>query len=130
MCIVCGRPPKNVSAGLGNRKGTLGMQAGSTYVDPNMLDWSIGDDGVSVKLLYENPSRGEKTLLMKLSPGAFFPMHAHEGEWEQIYVLEGTFYDDRRTMTPGDFVCRSPGAPHTAGSESGATVLLFYTQAD
>ena len=105
------------------------MKPGSTYVDPDALDWSIGDGGFSVKLLYENPSRGERTLLMKLSPGAFFPMHAHEDEWEQIYVIEGTFYDDQRTMEAGDFVCRSPGAPHTAGSENGATVLLLYTKA-
>jgi len=42
------------------------MKPGSTYVDPDALDWSIGDDGFSVKLLYENPSRGERTLLMKL----------------------------------------------------------------
>jgi len=105
------------------------VKPGSTYVDPDALDWSIGDDGFSVKLLYENPSRGERTLLMKLSPGAFFPMHAHEDEWEQIYVIEGTFYDDQRTMEAGDFVCRSPGAPHTAGSENGATVLLLYTKA-
>jgi anti-sigma factor ChrR (cupin superfamily) len=106
------------------------MESGSIYVDPDALDWSSGDDGFSVKLLYENSSRGERTLLMKLSPGAFFPTHAHEGEWEQIYVIEGTFYDEQRTMGPGDFVCRSPGAPHTAGSETGATVLLFYTKAE
>ena len=108
----------------------MGRDSGSKYVDPDTLDWSTGDDGFWVKLLYENASRGERTLLMKIAPGAFFPMHAHEGEWEQIYVVEGTFYDDQRTMEAGDFVCRSPGAPHTAGSEKGATVLLFYTKAD
>jgi quercetin dioxygenase-like cupin family protein len=108
----------------------MGREPGSTYVDPDTLDWSTEEDGFRVKLLYENASRGERTLLMKIAPGASFPMHAHDGEWEQIYVIEGTFYDDRRTMKAGDFVCRSPGAPHTAGSEKGATVLLFYSKAD
>ena len=107
----------------------MGKEPGSIYVQPDALDWSPGDDGFSVKVLYENASRGERTLLMKISPGASFPMHAHEGEWEQIYVLEGSFHDDRRRMEAGDFVCRSPGAPHTAGSDEGATVLLFYTRA-
>lgn len=106
------------------------MGTGSTYVNPASVDWETADDGCAVRVLYENPSRGERTLLMKLSPGACFPMHAHEGEWEQIFVLEGSFYDDQRIMKAGDFVCRSPGAPHTAGSEQGATVLLFYTRAD
>ena len=108
----------------------MDREPGSTYVDPDTLDWSAEEDGFRVKLLYENASRGERTLLMKIAPGTFFPMHAHDGEWEQIYVVEGTFYDDQRTMEAGDFVCRSPGAPHTAGSEKGATVLLFYTKAD
>jgi quercetin dioxygenase-like cupin family protein len=107
----------------------MGKDPGSTYVKPEALEWSTSDDGFRVKMLYENASRGERTLLMEIAPGAFFPMHAHEGEWEQIYVLEGTFYDDQRTIEAGDFVCRSPGAPHTAGSEKGATVLLFYTRA-
>jgi quercetin dioxygenase-like cupin family protein len=112
------------------RKGQMGKHPGSTYVSPETLDWSTDDDGFQVKLLYENLSRGERTLLMKIAPGAFFPMHAHEGEWEQIYVIDGEFHDDRRTIGAGEFVCRSPGAPHTAGSEKGATVLLFYTKAD
>ncbi len=106
------------------------MGAGSTYLDTDSIDWSTSDDGFSIKLLHENSSRGERTLLMKLWPGASFPMHAHEGEWEQIFVIEGTFHDDQRTLKAGDFVCRSPGAMHTAGSEQGATVLLFYTKAD
>jgi len=108
----------------------MGREYGSKYVEPDTLDWSTDKDGFRVKLLYENASRGERTLLMKIAPGASFSMHAHEGEWEQIYVVEGTFYDDQRSMEAGDFVCRSPGAPHTAGSEKGATVLLFYTKAD
>lgn len=107
----------------------MSREPGSTYVDPDTLDWSTEEDGFRVKLLHENASRGERTLLMKIAPGAFFPMHAHDGEWEQIYVLEGAFYDDQRSMKAGDFVCRSPGARHTAGSEQGALVLLFYTRA-
>ena len=65
---------------------------------------------------------------MKVDPGAFSPLHAHE-EIEQIYVLEGQFYDQAKTYGPGDFIVRAPGAMHSAGSEEGAVVLLFYSPA-
>ena len=45
--IVCGRPPKHVSAGTG--KSERYVRHASWAIDicgPNMLDWSIGDDGV------------------------------------------------------------------------------------
>ena len=104
------------------------MARDSTYVDPGALEWErTGDPGFWVKKLDENPARGERVLLMKLDPGASFPMHAHDGEWEHIFVLEGTFQDDQQTISKGQYVCRSPGAPHTTTTEDGAIVLLFYT---
>jgi quercetin dioxygenase-like cupin family protein len=48
---------------------------------------------------------------------------------EQIYVLEGTFYDQRKTYHAGEYIVRAPGAMHTAGSDTGALVLLFYSPA-
>ena len=63
---------------------------------------------------------------MQVDAGAFSPMHAHE-EIEQIYVLQGSFYDQEHNYGPGDFIVRAPGAMHTAGSVDGAVVLLFYS---
>ena len=65
---------------------------------------------------------------MKVDAGAFSPMHAHD-DIEQIYVLEGSFYDQDKTYGPGDYVIRAPGALHSAGSEEGAVVLLVYSPA-
>ena len=65
---------------------------------------------------------------MKVEPGAWSPMHAH-GEVEQVYVLEGSFYDQDNTYGPGDYIVRAAGADHTAGSENGALILLFYSPA-
>ena len=73
------------------------------------------------------PAKGERTLLMKVDPGAAFPLHAHE-EVEQIYVLSGSFFDQDRTLRAGDYACRAPGAMHTAGSEEGAVMLLIYSR--
>ena len=73
-------------------------------------------------------ARGEKTLLMKVDPGAFSPMHSHPDELEQLYVLEGSFYDQDGTIRAGEYCCRAPGTPHEAGSEGGAIVLTIYTK--
>jgi anti-sigma factor ChrR (cupin superfamily) len=101
--------------------------SGSVYLDLAATDWQPDGDKFWVKLLYENPARGERTCLMKIDPGAWFPLHAHE-EMEQIFVLSGSFYDQDRTLRAGDYACRVPGAMHTAGSAEGAVILLIYSR--
>ncbi len=92
-------------------------------------DWEpIGDDGFWVKRLYEDEERGERTWLMRMDPGAYSPPHAHE-EFEQVYVLDGSFYDDDRLVKAGEFCARSPGAVHSAASDDGALMIVIYTKA-
>ena len=64
-------------------------------------------------------------MLMKIEPGATVPTHAHD-QLEEIYVLEGDFYDEEHHYRPGQYLQRAIGAMHTAGSVSGGTVLLIY----
>ena len=95
--------------------------------DSNEIEWQeCGADGFWIKPLLEDSSAGLRTWLMKVDAGAFSPLHAHE-DIEQIYVLEGSFYDQDKTYGPGEFIVRAPGAMHSAGSEDGAVVLLFYS---
>jgi anti-sigma factor ChrR (cupin superfamily) len=102
-------------------------RAGSRYLDPAALEWQADGPRFWTKLLHEDAARGERTLLMKVDPGASFPLHAHE-EIEQIYVLSGSFFDQDRVLRAGDYACRAPGAMHTAGSEEGAVMLLIYSR--
>lgn len=90
------------------------------------MDWQSDGDGFWYKPLFEDPSTGMKTWLMRVEAGAEAAMHAHE-DLEQVYVLEGEFYDSEHTYGPGDFIVRGPGAMHTGGSRGGATVLLVYS---
>ena len=93
------------------------------------IAWQGSDaPGFWVKPLIEDDHQGIRTWLMKVDPGAFSDMHGHS-EYEQIYVLEGAFYDQDHEYGPGDFIVRAPGALHTAGSKEGAVVLLFYSPA-
>ncbi len=103
--------------------------SGTQQIDAGTLAWQpSGTEGFLYKPLFEDPASALRTWLMRIEPGASAPMHAHT-EAEQIYVLEGTFYDQNGVYTPGDYLVRAPGAEHTAGSEDGATVLLIYSRA-
>ena len=104
-------------------------RSGSRSVDSSATAWQdCGAEGFLIKPLLENAESGLRTWLMKVEPGAFSELHAHD-EIEQIYVLEGSFYDQEKTYHAGDYILRSAGALHTAGSETGALVLLFYSPA-
>ena len=103
--------------------------AASAYMTTVDTDWEATDsDGFWVKRLYEDPTRGETTWLMRIDAGAYSPPHAHE-VFEQVYVLEGSFYDDDRLVRAGEFCARSPGAVHSAASDDGAIMLVIYTKA-
>ena len=101
--------------------------AGSLVARSAESDWqSDGTSGFSYKTLLDDPTTGLKTMLMKVEPGGIAPSHAHDN-LEQVYVLEGEFYDEYGTYGPGDFIVRAPGALHTGGTDSGAIVLLVYS---
>lgn len=88
-------------------------------------DWQAGErPGELIRTLVDD-ARGYRTMLMKVAPGPFGAHHAHD-EIEQIYVLEGDFFDDEASYGAGDFLLRMPGAMHRAGSENGCTMLIVY----
>ena len=101
-------------------------KSGSSHLDTNRIKWSqSGSSGFHYKQLMEEPAASLRTCLMKVDAGAFSPMHAH-GDLEQIYILEGSLYDQDNTYQAGQFIVRAPGTMHTTGSKNGAIALLFY----
>lgn len=102
--------------------------SGTAYLNQSSVDWQeTGTSGFDTKPLYQSAS-GEMTMLMKIAPGAVSEAHAHDTV-EEIYVLEGSFFDDENSYEAGDLIIRAPGAVHTAGSKSGALVLLKFSPA-
>jgi anti-sigma factor ChrR (cupin superfamily) len=101
--------------------------SGTLSIVTETMEWQPGGvEGFWIKPLFEEPSTGQRTWLMKVDAGAFAPMHAHD-ELEQIFVLEGSFYDQDTAYNAGDYAIRAPHAQHTAGSHDGALVLLVYS---
>jgi anti-sigma factor ChrR (cupin superfamily) len=101
---------------------------GSLNLDASRIDWQDCGDGFLSKALLEDERAGLRTELMKVEAGAFSPLHAHP-DIEQIYVLDGSFFDQDKSYFPGEFIVRAPGAMHSAGSEQGALLLLVYSPA-
>ena len=98
---------------------------GAGSIKLEAADWQPGPRaGELVRSLVDDP-RGYRTMLSKVPPGPVGAMHAHD-EIEQIYVIEGDFFDDDASYGPGDFVLRMPGTMHRAGSTNGCTMLIVY----
>ena len=99
---------------------------GSTYVKPSDMEWKpTRFDKVSIKVLYEDPERGEMTCLLKLEPGAHIPFHKHP-EIEQSLVLEGSVEDHDGVANAGDYIWRIPGSLHENHSPNGAVLFAVY----
>ena len=97
--------------------------AGTTVVRAS--GWTAGErPGELVRPLVEDSS-GFRTMLMQILPGPLGEAHAHD-TIEQIYVIDGDFFDEDASYGPGDFVLRMPGTMHRAGSKDGATLLISY----
>jgi len=61
-----------MSAVLDRPPGLVPTIGGSTYVKPSEMNWQpTRFEKVSIKVLYEDPERGELTCLLKLEPGAY-----------------------------------------------------------
>lgn len=91
-------------------------------------EWELSDaDGFLLKTLFSDPSTGDRTILMRVAPGAYAGPHSHE-QVEHVYVVDGSFRDEYGTYREGDYLMRIPGAVHSAQSDEGATMLLIYTR--
>jgi len=123
------KPAIQESSGVAEQVGKVTRpETGSLVTRSDAADWEAdGSSGFSYKPLFENAEAGQSTMLMKVDAGALSPPHAHD-QLEQVLVLEGEFYDEYGTYGPGDFIVRAPGAVHTGGSNSGALLLLVYSQ--
>ena len=110
--------------------GLAGQEAlppmGSRYVDVDALPWlDTPYDGIDMKILFKDESRGLMTALFRWRPGARLPMHEHT-DIEQSYVLQGSLCDDEGECGPGQYVWRPAGSTHDAWSPDGCLLLAMF----
>jgi anti-sigma factor ChrR (cupin superfamily) len=80
--------------------------------------------GVSIARLYEDPTRGELTSLVRMMPGARYPSHRHAGI-EHCYVVEGDVVFEDHTLTAGDYSAGSPERDHTSATTTQGCLLFI-----
>ncbi len=98
----------------------------STFVDVVGMPWKQSKfPGVDVKILYEDQNTGRLTVLTRMAPGSFIPLHTHT-DVEQTYVMEGSLEDEQGAVTVGNFVWRPGGNTHIARAPNGCLSISFF----
>jgi len=96
------------------------------YVDVDALPWIKSVyDGIDIKILFKDESRGLMTALFRWQPGSRLPMHEHT-DIEQSFVLEGSLCDDQGECRAGQFAWRPAGSTHEAFSPDGCLILATF----
>lgn len=95
------------------------------HIDTNKAEWHQGlVDGLTVMPLHE--FEGEHAALVKWAPDTQFKPHKHWGG-EEIFVLEGTFYDEHGEYPKGSWL-RSPHlSTHTPYTKDDGALILVKT---
>lgn len=100
----------------------------STFVDVADMAWTPSKfPGVDVKILYQDENTGMLTVLTRMAPGSFIPLHTHT-DIEQTYVLDGSLDDEQGSATAGNFVWRPGGNTHLARAPNGCLSISFFTK--
>ena len=101
-------------------------------VDTHLLDWTPSPSGLVDRRRVHRvgpAESGQVTSIVRYSPGARFPEHAHP-EGEEIFVLEGVFSDQLGHATPGMHVLNPEGHRHAPWSEEGCVIFVKLRQYD
>jgi len=95
------------------------------HIDTKIADWHQGIvNGLSVMPLHE--FTGENVALVKWAPNTQFKPHTHWGG-EEIFVLEGTFYDEHGEYPKGSWL-RSPHlSQHTPYTKDDGALIFVKT---
>ena len=92
-------------------------------------EWEKVAAGISCKLLATDTVRDRVSMLVRLAPGAAYPPHVHAGV-EELHLLHGELWIDRRKLYPGDYNRGEPGVDQRVWSETGCTCVLITSTRD
>ena len=96
------------------------------YVDVASLPWNKPVyDGIEIKILFKDETRGLMTALFRWQPGARLPMHEHV-DIEQSFVLDGSLIDHEGVCRKGQFAWRPAGSKHDAWTEEGCLIYATF----
>lgn len=112
--------PKTGRAGGGSGKGTSGFFT----IRADEGEWENLGEGIRIKNLFVNPSRGTQTFLLRIAAGSRMPGHRHTAI-EELFVIEGDCRINGEVLEPGDYRCALAGSSdRLLMTETGTTVLI------
>jgi mannose-6-phosphate isomerase-like protein (cupin superfamily) len=94
-----------------------------TYVDSNNAEWHDFRPGSRRKVLHENPKTGQLTMVVQWDAGYRMGTVEHHEYDEHLYIIAGTFVDERRASGPGTYILNRAGSEHQAYTPDGCTFL-------
>ena len=93
-------------------------------------DWERVAPGIECKLLASDSESQRVSMLVRLAPGASYPPHTHAGI-EELHLLDGELWIDKRKLYPGDYNRGLPGArDERVWTETGCTCVLITSSRD
>ena len=96
-----------------------------TVIDTQAAEWRPGlVPGLSVLPLHE--FEGEHVALVKWAPNTQFNQHRHWGG-EEIFVLEGTFYDEHGSYPKGSWIRSPHQSQHTPFTKEDGALIYVKT---
>lgn len=93
-------------------------------VDTNALPWTPAKPaGVSIKVLerVNDPRKGRETAIFQFAPGTKLPAETLDCRME-LFVLEGSFSDERGTYGRHTWIWNPPGTVLTLSTQEGCTL--------
>ncbi|MDQ3385864.1 MAG: cupin domain-containing protein [Actinomycetota bacterium] len=103
------------------------MNGDISYVEPDATEWIEFRPGSLWQILFEDPSTGQRAILVEWEPGySMGAVDRHERD-EVVFVLAGTFVQDGRASGPGTYIHHWAGSHHQASTPDGCKFLEIVT---
>ena len=89
------------------------------------MEWEELREGILIKRLAKDPERNLQADLIKLQPNFNDVPHYHN-DFEWVYVLEGSFEDEKGRHVKGDFLINDKEVMHKPSSKEGCLLLIVW----
>ena len=87
--------------------------------------WEQKLPGLEMRLLHRDKAKRRQTLLVRMAAGATYPQHGHDGQDEEIYIIDGDLTIGELTLTAGDFHLARASRVHPMHlSRTGCTAII------
>ena len=122
------QPPAAVRAQLMSRIGSQATSAlpGLLFVRSGEGLWQDLADGISMKVLFADPTQARVTAVVRMAAGSRYGAHRHAAV-EELYVLEGSCVCGGQLLRAGDYHRAEAGSVHVPTCTDDGCLMLITT---